>query len=365
MIRIFSLLLLFSFNTCRYATTSKEYPTPAKGPKNVILMIGDGMGISQITAGLYSNRNKLNLERCKTVGLIKTYSSDDLVTDSAAGATAFSTGKKTYNGAIGVGPLKKPLTTILELAERDGMATGLVATSEITHATPASFISHQPSRNQHEDIALDFLQIEVDLFIGGGRNYFTERTDNRDLTYELKNLEYRILDLKTPFDQIKLQEYENLAYFTADDAPTRKLKGRDYLPAAGEYAAKTLSERGEAEGFFLMIEGSQIDWGGHANNADYIVSEMLDFDETVGRVLDFAERDGETLVIITADHETGGFAINKGSKMAAGELKTAFTTGSHTADLIPVFAYGPGASAFGGIYENTAIFDKMKAALGL
>ncbi|MEL6591835.1 MAG: alkaline phosphatase, partial [Bacteroidota bacterium] len=182
----------------------------------MILMIGDGMGIAQITAGMFSNRNRLNLERCKTVGLIKTYSSDNLVTDSAAGATAFSTGKKTYNGAIGVGPLKKPLTTILELAERDGLSTGLVATSEITHATPASFISHQPSRNQHEDIALDFLQTEVDLFIGGGRNYFTERRDHRDLTYELNGLQYRILDLNTPFDQIDLQPFENLAYFTSD-----------------------------------------------------------------------------------------------------------------------------------------------------
>ncbi|MEM6345587.1 MAG: alkaline phosphatase [Bacteroidota bacterium] len=365
MIRIISLLFLFSFSTCRYAATSGEYVSPTKGPKNVILMIGDGMGISQITAGLFSNRNKLNLERCETVGLIKTYSSDNLVTDSAAGATAFATGKKTYNGAIGVGPLKRPLPTILELAEQDGMATGLVATSEITHATPASFIAHQPSRIQHQDIAVDFLQTEVDLFIGGGRNYFKERTDNRDLTYELKGLQYRVLDLNTPFDQIKLEDYENLAYFTADDAPTRKLKGRDYLPAAGDYAARTLRQRSEENGFFLMIEGSQIDWGGHANNADYIISEVLDFDETVGKILDFAQRDGETLVIITADHETGGFAINKGSKMAAGELKTGFTTGGHTAALVPVFAFGPGAEAFSGIYENTAIFDKMKAALGL
>lgn len=322
------------------------------------------MGIAQITAGLYSNRNKLNLERCKTVGLIKTYSSDNLVTDSAAGATAFSTGKKTYNGAIGVGPLKKPLPTILELAEREGMSTGLVATSEITHATPASFIAHQPSRNQHEDIALDFLQTEVDIFIGGGRNYFKERIDHRDLTYELRGLQYRILDLNTPFDQINLQRFENLAYFTADNAPSRKLKGRDYLPEAGEYAAKTLAGRSE-DGFFLMIEGSQIDWGGHANNIEYIVSEMLDFDETVGRILDFAEQDGETLVIITADHETGGLGINKGSKMAMGELQAAYTTGGHTADMVPVFAFGPGAEAFGGIYENTAIFEKMKDALGL
>ncbi|MEL7339257.1 MAG: alkaline phosphatase, partial [Bacteroidota bacterium] len=161
-----------------------------------------------------------------------------------------------------------------------------------------------------------------------------------------------------------LQPFENLAYFTSDIAPKRKLKGRDYLPEAGEYAAKTLAGRSE-EGFFLMIEGSQIDWGGHANNIDYIVSETLDFDETVGRILDFAEQDGQTLVIITADHETGGLGINKGSKMEAGELQVAYTTGGHTADMVPVFAFGPGAEAFGGIYENTAIFDKIKEALDL
>jgi alkaline phosphatase len=120
-----------------------------------------------------------------------------------------------------------------------------------------------------------------------------------------------------------------------------------------------LSERDTLDrGFFLMIEGSQIDWGGHANDSEYIISEMLEFDRAIGEVLDFAQRDGETLVIVTADHETGGYAINNGSSM--GNIQGAFTSDYHTADLIPVFAYGPGAERFGGIYENTAIFDKMK-----
>ena len=112
-----------------------------------------------------------------------------------------------------------------------------------------------------------------------------------------------------------------------------------------------------------MIEGSQIDWGGHANDANYIVTEMLDFDRAIAQVLKFAKKDGETLVIVTADHETGGFSINKGSNRDS--LVTAFTTDYHTAAMIPVFAYGPGASEFAGIYENTAIFDKMKIAMGL
>ena len=176
-------------------------------------------------------------------------------------------------------------------------------------------------------------------------------------------MNYLLRDLNTPFDEIELEPYQNLAYFTAHEAPGRNLKGRDYLPAASEFAAKTLAGRSE-KGYFLMVEGSQIDWGGHANNADYIITEMLDFDRAIGKILDFAKKDGETLVVITADHETGGFAINKGSEMEAGKLRTGFTTGGHTADLIPVFAYGPGAEAFAGIYENTAIYDKIKAAFG-
>jgi alkaline phosphatase len=363
MTRVLFLSVLLVVAGCRTTRTTQWSSAELPKPKNIILMIGDGMGITQITAGLYSNKNHLHLERCPVVGLIKTYSSDDLVTDSAAGATAFSTGKKTFNGAVGVGPLKRPLQTILELAEEKGLSTGMVATSEITHATPASFIAHQPDRNQYEAIAEDFLQTEIDLFIGGGKKYFADRKDNRDLTYELRGLNYLLLDLNTPFDEIELEPYQNLAYFTANEAPGRNLKGRDYLPAASEFAAKTLADRSE-KGFFLMVEGSQIDWGGHANNADYIITEVLDFDRAIGKILDFAQKDGETLVVITADHETGGFAINKGSEMEAGKLRTGFTTGGHTADLIPVFAFGPGAEAFAGIYENTEIYDKIKAAFG-
>ena len=119
----------------------------------------------------------------------------------------------------------------------------------------------------------------------------------------------------------------------------------------------------EPKGFFMMIEGSQIDWGGHSNNEDYVISELLDFDKTIGAVLEFAERDGETLVVVTADHETGGMSIIKGSKM--NKLKIEFADGYHTADLIPVFAYGPGAELFSGVYENTDIYFRMKKALGL
>ncbi len=332
-----------------------------KKPKNIILMIGDGMGLTQISAGMYMNNNQLALEKFPVIGLHKCHADNDLITDSAAAATSFASGIKTYNGAIGVDRNKKPVVTILELAEEKGLATGLVATSTIVHATPASFIAHQPQRKMYEEIAADFLTTEVDLFIGGGKKYFDRRVDSRNLLDEFTAKGYQI----NTFLGKSLEELEmptaNFGYLTADSDPIPVARGRDYLPYASTFSCKFLDKR-SPKGFFLMIEGSQIDWGGHANDSDYIITEMLDFNESIENVLEYAKKDGNTLVVITADHETGGYAIQKGSKM--GEIKGAFTSDYHTGDLIPVFAYGPGAEAFAGIYENTAIFDKIKEAFG-
>ena len=331
--------------------------------KNIILMIGDGMGITQITAGMYANGNKINLEKFPVVGLHKSHASDNLVTDSAAGATAFASGIKTYNGAIGVNPDTMAMPTILEEAEENGLATGLVSTSSIVHATPASFIAHQKLRKMYEAIAADFLKTEIDLFIGGGKKYFEQRTnDNRNLYKELENNGYLVSDFfKADLGQIKIPSDKNFAYFTANEEPIPVAQGRDYLPLASKMAVDHLSQKND-KGFFLMIEGAQIDWGGHANDSEYIISEMLDFDKAIGNVLEFAAKDKETLVIITADHETGGYSINYGSTMDT--LKTSFTSDYHTASLIPVFAYGPGAERFSGIYNNTQIYYKMREAFG-
>lgn len=342
---------------------SNQITEKPKQPKNIILMVGDGMGLTQITAGLYSNSNKLQLERFTKLGLHKSYSGNNLVTDSAAGATAFSCGVKSFNGAIGVDLDKKSVKTILEMAEEDGKPTGLIATSTITHATPASFIAHVDSRQKQEEIAADFLNTEVDVFIGGGKKFFNRREDKANILDSLKAKNYFISDnFEMEVDSLPFNKDQNIGYFTSDSDPLPVSQGRKYLPIAAEKTISYLDRKAKDKGFFLMVEGSQIDWGGHSNEGDYIISEMLDFDKTIGKVLDFAEKDGETLVIVTADHETGGFAIQYGSKLDS--LKMAFTSDYHTADLIPVFAFGPGAEAFQGIYENTAIFDKMKAAFG-
>ncbi len=367
--KILFFAVLFSLFACNQSQTGATTQTervelePRKQAKNVILMIGDGMGLTQITAGLYSNNNRLHLERLPYIGLHKPYSSDDLVTDSAAGATAFSAGVKTYNGAIGVDSEQQSVGTILEEAEQVGLATGLIATSTIVHATPASFVAHVPDRNMYEAIAADFLSTDVDLFIGGGVKFFNRREkDERNLFEELAAKGYVVSSyMDKALDKTKVDFTKNFAYFTADADPLPVSQGRDYLPFASKFATEYLSQQ-EEPGFFLMIEGSQIDWGGHANDSDYIITELLDFDEAIGHVLDFAQQDGETLVIVTSDHETGGYAINPGSTM--GNIESGFTTGSHTAALIPVFAYGPGAELFAGMYENTAIYEKMRAAFG-
>lgn len=353
---------VFGFQSNR---TAAVYPTPepAKTPKNIILMIGDGMGLAQVTAGLYAQPEGLNLERFPATGLIKTHSAKNLITDSAAGATAFACGCKTYNGAIGMTVRKEPCPTILEDAEAFGLATGLVTSSSITHATPASFIAHARDRTYMEEIAAYFLKTDIDLFIGGGMRYFVDReSDRRNLSRELVDKGYAVSDFQQkPLAQFTPDPASPFAWFSALKEPESVLKGRDYLPLAARLAPEFLAQRSE-KGFFLMIEGAQIDWACHANKDTMAVQEMLDFDRAIGEVLRFAEQDGNTLVIVTADHETGGMALLRGADKKS--LKIKFTTDYHTPALVPVFAYGPGAEQFNGLYDNTEIYFKMRALFG-
>jgi alkaline phosphatase len=326
-------------------------------PKNVILLIADGMAVVHLHAGLTANKGNLFIENMKYMGLIKTHSADRYITDSAAAGTAFSTGTKTYGGAIGVDMEKKPLKTILEEADEKGLATGLVSTSAITHATPASFIAHQESRNMYEEIAADFLKTDIDVFIGGGYKHFTERKDGRNLVEELKQKGYRV---EQDMNTIKNIKKGKLAGLTAAEHNGRMDERGDMLPIATKTAINILSNNNK--GFFMMVEGSQIDWGGHASNTIYIVEDMLDFDRTVGVVLEFAARNKETLVVVTSDHETGGMTILDGS-YETGMVKGEFSTGGHTGVMVPVFAYGPGAQEFIGIMENTDLHQRIKKLL--
>jgi alkaline phosphatase len=328
-------------------------------PTNIILMIGDGMGVTQVYSGFTANKGQLNLFACQSIGFSKTYSATDYITDSGAGGTAISTGHKTYNGAIGVDKDTVIVKTILEYAVEHGLATGLVSTSAITHATPASFIAHQAFRDNYEAIAADFLKTDIDVFIGGGINHFCVRKDGQDLTKELRKKGYQVM---FSMDSIKNVTSGKLAGLTAKEHNPSMIAGRgDMLPVSTQTALNILA--GKKKGFFLMVEGSQIDWGGHGNNAIYVEKEMIDFDKAIGKALDFARKDGHTLVIITADHETGGMSLVEGN-LKEGTVVAKFNTTDHTGVMVPVFAYGPGAELFQGVQENTDLFAKMMKLYG-
>jgi len=329
----------------------------SKKAKNIILLIGDGMGLSQIYSGIVAN-GSLNIEKFKNIGFQKTYSAFDFITDSGAGGTAISTGTKTRNGAIAVDTAGKPIKTILEIAEQKGLSTGLVSTSAITHATPASFIAHNINRNNYEQIAEDFLKTGIDVFIGGGKNHFNKRKDSIDLCIKLIQKGYIVTDTIT--DIIGINNGK-LAGFTAKGHNPSILDGRgEMLSLATKTAINILDNN--AKGFFLMVEGSQIDWGGHDNDTRRIAYEMIDFDKAIGIALDFARKNGNTLVIVTADHETGGMTLNSGN-IKEKTFEAVYTTKDHTGIMVPVFAFGPGSEKFNGIYQNTAIFYKMLESL--
>jgi alkaline phosphatase len=339
-------------------------------PKNVILLISDGTGLTQISSAFYFKEGSPNYQRFKQIGLIKTSSSREKVTDSAASGTAFASGVKTYNGAIGVADDSTEVATIVEIAANKGVKSGVIATSSITHATPASFYAHALSRGLAQDIALDLSESSIDFFAGGGIDYFNKREDGRNLLAELRDKQF-LIDTTALGDYSSIQSRDKAGFLLAGDALAPIAKGRgNFLPAATDLAIQYLNQN--ENGFFIMAEGSQIDWGGHANDADYLVTELIDFDETIGKALDFAEKDGNTLVIVTSDHETGGFTLASKTKTRAdgreysdySEIGMKFSTGGHSATLIPVFAYGPGAEEFAGIYENTEIFHKILKLTG-
>ena len=334
-----------------------ETPTIEKKPqiKNVIYMIGDGMGLNQIYAAMTANGGSLYIEKCSTTGLVKTYSASDYITDSAAGGTALATGSKTKNGMIGMNPDSANVYSVLNSFQDAGIPVGLVVTSPITHATPASFYAHQISRNLYENIAVDLYNSGIDFFCGGGRNHFENRQDSLNYTDSLIKKGYNIV---YNIDSIEAPQLLPFGVLAADiDLPRAEERG-DYLPKAVDLAIKSLNAKGE--GFFLMVEGSQIDYRGHGNDSVGVIAETLDFDRAVKVALDFAEKDGETLVVITADHETGGLTILNGNPSDS-TVSVTFNTTGHTGTMVPIYAYGPGADIFTGIMENIDIPKIIKS----
>lgn len=339
-------------------------------PFNIIFLVGDGMGLSQLSSAYFYGEGEPNFSRFPIVGLSKTRSGSHKITDSAAGATAFSCGEKTYNGAIGVAMDSSSKSTIIEDLSILGWNTGLISTSSITHATPASFYAHVESRGMQEEIAKQLVYSDVDFFAGGGHRWFLNRLDSLNYWDSLVDQGF-VLDTTSLYTEWNGGELKP-AYLMAADGMIPKHEGRDeFLPDATQKAIDHLSAKGES--FFLMVEGSQIDWGGHANDGQYLIQEVLDFDKAIGKALDFAEKQGNTLVVVTADHECGGFAMV--SELKEGPYKrvysdynslvSKFSTSGHSGTMVPVLSFGAGSDLFNGVYENTKIYENFLKVTGL
>ncbi|MEQ6122993.1 alkaline phosphatase [Pseudotenacibaculum sp. MALMAid0570] len=363
---ISKILTILSF-VFLFACQQKE--NEPKKPKNIILLVSDGTGLSQISSAYFFKEEEPNYSRFENIGFIKTSSSQEDVTDSAAGATAFASGIKTYNGAVGVDADSTSVPTIVELVQDRKIRTGVVATSSIQHATPAAFYGHEVSRRFYENLTEDLYNSDIDYFAGGGLRFFTKRKDSVDLTKKLEEKGFYI-NTKELVGVDQMNGKSKAGFLLAETAMPKMQEDRgDFLPNATQLGIDFLNNE---KGFFLMVEGSQIDWGGHANDASYAIAELIDFDNVIGKALDFAKKDGNTLVIVTSDHETGGFTLSaKKKKREDGteysdysEVDVTFSTGGHSATLIPVFAYGPGSEEFKGIYENNEIFHKIMKVTG-
>jgi alkaline phosphatase len=325
-----------------------------KKVKNIILCIGDGMGLSQLYATYSANRGQLNIFQMLNTGFSVTNSADAYITDSAAGATAFASGQKTNDRAIGVDPSGKPLKSLADYSAEAGKKTADIVVCELTDATPAAFYAHESERSNYTTIASQIVTSPVDIFLGSAYKDFTVAVNGETPIDKMKKRGYTITRNLNDFLNTPATKILGLM----DDSVTRpKMEGRgDYLPLAFNKVIKTF--KNAPQGFFMMIEGSQIDHGGHSNNLKQVITENSDFDRVVGDALRFADEDGETLVIVTADHETGGLTLLDGS-IANGYVWGDFSTNDHTGTPVPVFAYGPHSGDFRGVYPNTDIFNKL------
>ncbi|MDM5297141.1 alkaline phosphatase [Bacillus pumilus] len=426
---------LFTLQNVSPASTNAANKKQTQTPKNIIFVIGDGMGMPMIKAYRTLKQEKQSSTNGQTawdpylVGMQTTHPDDprDNITDSAAAATAMATGNKTYNDAIAVNHEKKPLRSVIEAAKEARMKTAFVVSSDITDATPAAFGTHNVSRKNKEQIADHFFdekingEPKVDILLGGGMQYFDRK--DRDLIQEFKKSGYSILQSKQ--DLLSKPSKKMLGLFQ-DDELDRAIDRPKDVPSLKDMTQVALTQLNDANphGFFLLLEGSTIDSAGHENDVVGAMSEMEDFEKAVQVALQFAKKDRETLVVITADHATGGFSfgadgmtsesgykwdpapilaakktpVYMAKKIASGQSVhdvlhtyidfslttdeisqveiaaqsgkastiqlsiqhifdqrsfTGWTTFAHTGEDVPVYAYGPGKTAFQGWIDNT------------
>lgn len=332
--------------------------------KNVILIIGDGMGLGA-TASWMINQNYVPtcFDRAQYAAVVKTYSANSKTTDSAAAATAIATGHKTNNSMLGMLPDGSKPSSIAQLAKDKGLSTGIVVTSFVVDATPGGFYAHVKNRQDRKDIVEDLIRFRPDVIVGGGRKYFTDKKyTNENLIDKAVNEGFSYV--KTPEEFYSTWTAPVLGLFDDGKQIDEAEINSDLLTDLAGHTLEILEKN--KKGFFAMIEGSHIDHAAHANNSEMVLWWMEEFDKLVNSAFDYADTHKGTLVIVTADHETGGITLVPGSKdFTKGEsgLEVKYSATSHTASPVILYAYGASSWKFGGVMDNTDIFKRIKSAL--
>ena len=331
-----------------YEIVDVAMPPVTNEVRNVIIMIGDGMGLEQASCAWVVNRGKLNLDIFPFTGLSRTYCTDALITDSGAGGTALAVGQKTAESHVGTAADSTDLPSVLVKAQQLGKKTGVVVTCHLADATPCDFCCHNEYRYNQDDLIADYAECGVDYISGGGLDWFTvNRKDGRDITKAMEAAGYTVALTE---DALMAAELPVIGLLAPDNLPPAMERGDLYRHTVAR-GLDILSRESGDKGFVMMLEGSCIDDWLHGNDIGKAVEEILDFDRTVGDVLQWAAADGHTLVVVTADHNTGALTLQDGN-LEEGTVGVAFGNESHNGIAVPVYAWGPGSDAFTGIKEN-------------
>lgn len=350
------LLMIPLFFSCEKKENVIEEPKAV----NVIYMIGDGMALPQVFATMLATGEDLAFCQFPYIGVVDTRSASNDITDSAAGGTALACDKKTKNGMVGMDVDTLAMETILEVLADQGKSTGIVVTCYSGHATPADFYAKVPKRSMYEDIAIQMAESDkLNVMIAGGRKHFNQRKDSLDLLARMENeLGWKVYDTLADIDTTCMK-YAVLA--NRGHMPKYEERG-DFLPEGVKTALKTLEQ--DEDGFFLMVEGSQIDFACHAGDSAWMVDETVDFSNAVQVALDYAKIHDNTLVVVTADHETGGLTMIDPQGHYS-NVSLNYSTRSHTCLPVMIYAYGPGAELFTGWMQNNEVKAKILKACGI
>ena len=331
-----------------YEIVSVQEPSQDNEVRNVIIMIGDGMGLEQVSCAWVVNHGKLNFDSFPYTGISRTWCTDRLITDSGAGGTALAAGRKTAESHVGTAADNSDLASVLVKAQQLGKKTGVAVTCHLADATPCDFCCHNEYRYNQDDLIADYVDCGVDYISGGGLDWFTvNRKDGRDITKEMAAAGYTVALTE---DELMKAELPVIGILAPDNLPVAMERGDLYRHTVAR-GLDILSRESGDNGFVMMLEGSCIDDWLHGNDIGKAMEELLDFDRTIGDVLKWAEADGHTLVVVTADHATGCLTLQDGD-LEKGEIGVYFASESHNGIAVPIYAWGPGSEAFTGIKEN-------------